>query len=85
MSPAIADQRYWDLYADPTKYPRNVEANFKVIAEEYGRLLPLTGGWLEVENLVVPELQGILTGAISAEEAMSRIADDAQEALDRAR
>jgi multiple sugar transport system substrate-binding protein len=85
MSPSIAEQRYWDLYADPTKYPRSVEENFKVIAEEYGRLLPLTGGWLEVENLVVPELQGVLSGAVTAQQAMDRIADDAQEALDRAR
>ncbi len=85
MSPAIDDQRYWDLYADPTLYPRNVEGNSKIIAAEYGRLLPLTGGWLEVDNLVAPELQGIVSGAISAEDAMNRIADDAQAALDRAR
>ncbi|HKJ85545.1 MAG TPA: hypothetical protein VKA06_05690, partial [Spirochaetia bacterium] len=83
--PTIDDQRYWELYADPTLYPRNVEANSKIIAETYGRLLPLTGGWLEVENLVVPELQGIIAGAISAEEAMLGIAADAQEVLDRAR
>jgi ABC-type glycerol-3-phosphate transport system substrate-binding protein len=85
MSPSIADQRYWDLYADPTLYPQNVEGNFKIIAAEYGRLLPLTGGWLEVENLVVPELQGIVSGAISAQEAMRGIAADAQAVLDRAR
>jgi multiple sugar transport system substrate-binding protein len=85
MPPTIDDQRYWELYADPTLYPRNVEANSKIIAETYGRLLPLTGGWLEVENLVVPELQGIIAGAISAEEAMLGIAADAQEVLDRAR
>lgn len=83
MSPSIADERYWALYADPTRYPRLVEPNSKLIAEQYGRLLPLRPGWLEVENIVRPELQGIMTGAVSAQAAMDRIAGDAQAVLDR--
>jgi len=85
MPPTIADERYWALYADPNSYPREVQQNSIVIAEHYGRLLPLRAGWLEVENIVKPELQGIVSGAVSAQDAMNRIAADAQAVLDRTR
>ena len=85
IPPTIDDQRYWALYADPNRYPRQVEANSKIIAERYGRLLPLRAGWLEIESLVMPEVQGVVSGAISAQAAMDRIAPAVQQVMDRTR
>ncbi len=83
MPPTFDDDRLWGLYADPDRYPRMVEQNTSLIAEQYGRLMPLRRGWLEVEDLVMPEVQGILTGDVGAQEAMNSIAADAQRVLDR--
>ncbi len=83
MAPTFDRQELWGIYADPDLYPRRVEEASKLIADRYGRLLPLRVGWLEVESLVIPELQGILSGDVSAQEAMDGIAADAQAVLDR--
>ncbi len=83
MPPTMDSAKYWGLYADTTKYPKLVEANSKAISKFYGHKLPLRAGWLEVEQIVRPALQLVLTGDKTAEVAMKEIASKAQAVLDR--
>ena len=83
MPPTIDDAKYWALYSDPAKYPRLVEQNTKEIAKSYGHKLPLRAGWLEVEQVVMPAVQTILTGQVTAAQAMKDLAPKVQAILDR--
>ncbi len=83
MPPTMDSATYWGLYADATKYPKLVEANSKAISKSYGHKLPLRAGWLEVEQLVRPAIQLVLTGDKTAEVALREVAPKAQAVLDR--
>ncbi len=83
MPPTMDNSKYWALYADPAKYPKMVEANSKAISRIYGHKLPLRAGWLEVEQIVKPAIQLVLTGDKTAEAAMKEIAGKVQTVLDR--
>ncbi len=83
MAPTMADDKYWALYADPTKYPKLIGPNSKAIADSYGSLLPLRPGWLEIEQMVLPAVQQAMTGAKTAKAAMDEIAPRVQAVLDR--
>ncbi len=83
MPPTIDDEKYWSLYADPTKYPKMIEKNSREIAASYGHNLPIRPGWLEVQQLLCPAYQQIFLGELSAQEAMDGIAPKVQAVLDR--
>jgi len=79
----MADDKYWALYADPTKFPKMIGPNSKAIADQYGSLLPLRPGWLEVEQIVLPAVQQMMSGAKTPKAAMDEIAPRVQAVLDR--
>ncbi len=83
MPPTIDDQKYWNLYADTTKYPKMIEENSRKIAATYGHNLPIRPGWLEVQQLLCPAYQQIFLGELSAKDAMDDIAPKVQAVLDR--
>ena len=83
IPPCIDDPKYWEMYADPDKYPKMIEENSRRIADVYGHNLPIRPGWLEVQQLVVPAYQQIFLGEMSAGDAMDAIAVKAQAVLDR--
>lgn len=83
MPPNVDDARLWEIYAGAGDYPSDVETTSLAINETYGRLMPLRPGWLEIEDLIMSEVQGVILGEVSAQEAMSGIAGDAQDILDR--
>lgn len=83
MPPTQNVAALWDIYAGSGSYPTDVRLQTELINDQYGRLMPLRPGWLELENLVMPEIQGILLGEVSAREAMNGIAAEAQAILDR--
>jgi ABC-type glycerol-3-phosphate transport system substrate-binding protein len=57
IPPTMDDKKFWDLYCDPTKYPKLIEQNSKAISSTYGHKLPLRAGWLEIDQTVGPALQ----------------------------
>jgi len=83
MPPNVDDPDLWEAYAGGGEYPTDVQSVTEAINEEYGRLMPLRPGWLEIEDLIMPEVQGVLLGEVSAEEAIGGITGDAQDILDR--
>jgi len=82
VAPCTDSTELWDSYADFGDYPSDIEHQINLINETYGRSLPFRTGWMELEDLVMSEVQGVLLGDISAEEAIHGIADEAQSILD---
>ncbi len=84
VPPSIDDAELWKLYADPNKYPKNVSESVKTISSaKYSHPLPLRTGWLEVQGLLIPELQKVFSGQISAQAAMKGAAPKIKEILTR--
>ncbi|WP_319559596.1 sugar ABC transporter substrate-binding protein [Marispirochaeta sp.] len=83
IPPTIDDQKYWEMYADPLKYPKQIAENTTEISKKYGRLLPLRPGWLEVQQLLTPVFQAIFLGEITAEKGMKDIAPSVQAILNK--
>ncbi len=83
MPPTFDDPELWKIYADPTKSPKMVAEITKIIAKDYGHALPLRTGWMEVLGLLLPQLQRVYAGQVTAEQAMNEIAPKVQEVLDR--
>ena len=81
MPPTINDEKYWSLYADPTKYPKMIKENSELIASKYGHNLPLRKGWLEIQQIGVPALQEVFLGQKTAKEAMGAISDKVQDVI----
>ena len=82
MPPTMNIPELWEIYSGAGDYPSDVRMQTELINQRYGRLMPLRTGWLELENLVMPEIQGILLGEVSARDAMNGVAADAQAILD---
>ena len=83
MPPTVDDPKLWELYADPTKSPKNVTAMTAEINQKYGHLLPLRAGWLEIQGLLVPQLQKVLIGVVDGATAMKEIAPQIQAILNK--
>jgi multiple sugar transport system substrate-binding protein len=83
MPPTVNDSKLWSLYSDPHKYPKNVVAVTKECSSKYAHLLPLRTGWLEVQGTLVPELQKVFTGQMTAQTAMKNVAPRINEILVR--
>jgi hypothetical protein len=83
IPPTFDNPELWKIYADPNKSPKNVAQVSQTISQKYGHLLPLRSGWMEVQGALVPELQRVYAGQISAVQAMKEIAPKVQEILDR--
>ncbi len=83
IPPTFDNPELWKIYADPNKSPRMVAEVTKLISQNYGHLLPLRSGWLEVQGILLPQLQRVYAGQISAAQAMKEIAPKIQEILDR--
>ncbi len=84
VPPSIDDPKLWQLYVDPDKYPKNVAQSAQTIASaKYSHPLPLRAGWLEVQGALIPELQKVFSGQITAQAAMKGIAPKIKEILTR--
>jgi multiple sugar transport system substrate-binding protein len=84
VPPSVDDPELWKLYADPNKYPKNIAESVKTISgAKYSHPLPLRSGWLEVQGALVPELQKVFSGQITAQAAMKGIAPKIKEILSR--
>lgn len=83
VPPSFDDPELWKLYADPAKSPKMVVESSQAIAVKYGHVLPLRTGWIEIQSLLLPELQRVYAGQITAEKAMNEIAPKIQEVMDR--
>lgn len=83
MPPCVDDPALWKIYADPNKSPRNIAEVSKIVASKYGHALPLRPGWMEIQGLLIPQLQRVYAGQISAKQALDEIAPKIQEIMDR--
>jgi multiple sugar transport system substrate-binding protein len=83
VSPSIDDPKYWDLYLDADKYPRNIKEVTGLIFEKYGKIASVRRGYLELEQLITPVMQNILLGQVSAEKGIKDISVRAQAILDK--
>jgi multiple sugar transport system substrate-binding protein len=83
IPPTIMGDKYWDLYADTEKYPKMIQEVTEAISDRFGRGMRIRSGMYEVEQIVLPEIQRIFLGEITAEAAMKAIAPAAQAVLDR--
>jgi multiple sugar transport system substrate-binding protein len=83
VPPSIDDDKYWDLYLDVNKYPRNIKEVTGLIFEKYGNLAPVRRGYLELEQLLTPVMQNILLGRVTAEKGIQDVRDRAQAILDK--
>jgi multiple sugar transport system substrate-binding protein len=83
VPPSIDDPKYWDLYLDADKYPRNIKEVTGLIFEKYGNLASVRRGYLELEQLITPVMQNILLGQVSAEKGIKDISGRAQAILDK--
>jgi multiple sugar transport system substrate-binding protein len=83
VPPSIDNDKYWDLYLDANKYPRNIKEVTGLIFEKYGNLAPVRRGYLELEQLLTPVMQNILLGQVSAEKGIKDVSARAQAILDK--
>lgn len=83
IPPSVDDPELWKIYADPAKSPKNVAEVSKIVASKYGRALPLRPGWMEIQGLIIPQLQRVFAGQLSAKQALDQIAPRVQEIMNR--
>jgi multiple sugar transport system substrate-binding protein len=83
IPPAFDDQKLWNIYSDPNKYPKTITQVSQLISKKYSHLLPLRTGWMEVQGILLPQLQQVYAGQINAKQAMESIAPRVQEVLNR--
>jgi len=83
IPPTFNVPELWELFADPTKHPKNIVEMTQLIASKYAHTLPLRPGWNEFTSIIESELQKVFAGQIPAQEAMVKIAPRVQEVLDR--
>jgi multiple sugar transport system substrate-binding protein len=83
IPPTFDDANLWKIYADPTKSPREVAPVSKLIAKSYGHVYPLRTGWLEIQSELLPQLQRVYSGQLSAAQAMKDIAPKIQAIMSR--
>ncbi|NMB45185.1 MAG: sugar ABC transporter substrate-binding protein [Firmicutes bacterium] len=83
IPPTFNVPELWEIFADPTKHPKNIVEMTQLIASEYAHILPLRPGWNEFTGIIEPELQKVFAGQVAAQEAMDKIAPRVQEVLDR--
>jgi multiple sugar transport system substrate-binding protein len=83
VPPSINNEKYWDLYLDADKYPKNIKEVTGLIFEKYGNLAPVRRGYLELEQLLTPLMQNILLGQVTAEKGIKDIRPRAQAILDK--
>ncbi|NLG84569.1 MAG: sugar ABC transporter substrate-binding protein [Firmicutes bacterium] len=83
MPPTCDDPELWKIFTDLSKPPRMIVEVTNAIANKYAHLLPLRSGWLEVEGVLLPQLQRIYSGQVSAQQGLNEIAPKIQEILDR--
>lgn len=82
MPPTGDDPEMWELYSAGGAV-QNVPEIVKLVNRKYAHTLPLVAGWTEIESTIVPQLQRIFSGQITAEAGMKEIAPKVQSILDR--
>jgi multiple sugar transport system substrate-binding protein len=83
IPPTVNDPELWKIFSDPTKSPKHVAEVTQLIAKSYAHLLPLRSGWMEITGELLPQLQRIYTGQMSAEHGMKEIAPKIQAIMNR--
>ncbi|MEA4815868.1 MAG: sugar ABC transporter substrate-binding protein, partial [Lachnospiraceae bacterium] len=83
MPPTLSDPDLWSLYLDAEKYPKLIKENSLLISQKYGHGLPLRAGYTEVEAKIMPLVQDIVLGHVSAEKAMHEVAPQISDILAR--
>lgn len=83
IPPTIKGDQYWAMYSDPTMHPKTIKDVTLEISDRYGRGIRYTSGMYEIEQVIMAEVQRVLLGEVSAEDAMKAIAPDVQAILDR--
>jgi multiple sugar transport system substrate-binding protein len=83
MPPTIRGEQYWSLYADPNRYPRRVREVADAISNRFGRGMRIRSGLIEIERLVLPELQRVFLGQVTAQDALRGVAPQAQQIMNR--
>ncbi len=77
------DPDLWDLYLDPTKYPKTIKEVTDLINEKYSHSYQLRANYSEIEAATVPYLQQIVVGDATAQEAMTRLGARVREIVGR--
>jgi multiple sugar transport system substrate-binding protein len=83
IPPTIKGEQYWSWYSDPTKSPKNIREVTEAISERFGRGMQMRSGIYEIEQMILPEMQRVYLGEITAKEALDKLAPAAQAILDR--
>jgi multiple sugar transport system substrate-binding protein len=83
IPPTFDDANLWKIYADPTKSPKAVASVSKEIAKSYGHVFPLRAGWMEIQGELLPQLQRVFAGQLSAAQALKKITPKIQAIMDR--
>lgn len=73
----LNDDTLWPTYMGSGKYPSNIQEVTGLIATKYGHQLPLRKGYNELVSLVMPVVQKVLMGDVTAEEGMAGISKKA--------
>jgi multiple sugar transport system substrate-binding protein len=79
----LNDDTLWPTYMASGEYPSNIQEVAGLIATKYGHELPLRKGYNELVSLVVPVVQKILMGDVTAEEGMASISRKAADIIAR--
>ncbi len=82
MPPTGDDPEMWELYTAGGAV-QNVPEIVKLVNQKYGHVLPQVTGWSEIQSVVMPQIQRIFSGQITAEAGMKEIAPKVQSILDR--
>jgi ABC-type glycerol-3-phosphate transport system substrate-binding protein len=81
MAPTYDEQKYWDDYVDTTKPPAKIKEITQEISAKYGRVLPLRGGWMEVQTIVMGALQKVVAGQATSIQALNEVAPKVQNVI----
>jgi multiple sugar transport system substrate-binding protein len=79
----LNDDTLWPTYMGSGKYPSNIQEATGLIATKFGHQLPLRKGYNELVSLVVPVVQKILMGNVTAQKGMEGISDKAADIIAR--
>jgi multiple sugar transport system substrate-binding protein len=83
VPPSIDNNKYWDLYFDPSLYPKNIKEVTDLIFTRYGRLAQIRKGYLELEQTITPVIQNIMLGNVTAEQGLKEVAPRVQAILEK--
>ena len=77
------DNTLWPSYVQADVYPLKIEEVTNLIAKKYGHKLPLRKGYAEANSLVMPVIQKIMMGDVSAKEGFASLSTKMTELIQR--